>query len=135
MSATAATPQHTPETVVEAFSRGDCWALALALADRFQHLTPCVVGQENGGLGWIHMLVRDDRDPSGETYVDVLGQHTLNEVIDYWDAFPDWEEIIPLGRADTTRETSDLPRYYPDVPVEAGIAHIVTAGWQPPPHH
>lgn len=122
-----------PRTMEDVFTRGDCWALAIALADRYNDLTVCVLGEEvdDHEFGWIHMLVRDDRDPAGNTLVDIRGARTLHQVLDEWDDWPDWEDVYPLDAEATEYAVRGLSRRYPDVAVEAGIAHLLASGWTP----
>lgn len=139
-------PDTYADTLKEAFSNGDCWALALALGDRHEDLTVCVVGEysEDGteedahtdddlDIDWVHMLVRDDRDPDLRTYVDILGEHTTDEVLDDWDWHPDWEEIIPLDPDTATDHAPPRDRFYPEVTVDEAIALMTAEGWAPPP--
>lgn len=40
---------HTPEEIVNAYSDGDCWALAQALEERYESMTLVVLGNEDDG--------------------------------------------------------------------------------------
>lgn len=123
------------DRVEEAFANGDCWALALALADVYQDLTVCILTSEDpDALDWIHMLVRDDRDPTGDTYVDVFGVQTASEVVDRWDHILEWEEIAPIEGPALDEAVRGTSRYWPEVHLREGIARILTTGWQPPPY-
>lgn len=120
------TPDDSQD-IIDAFTCGDCWALAYALADRYQGLTPHVLADDYGT--WCHMLVQDARDG---TYVDILGAQTFDDVQAAWECDPDWDRI---SRADTLSNTGprSLERTFPEVTTDDGIAHLLANGWAPPP--
>lgn len=126
----------TEEEVIEdAFSNYDCWALALALFDRYEHLTLWALSMESddGSLGWVHMLVRDERDATGGTFVDITGPKATNDLLLDWDWNPDWEDLDPMSQEEVRLVREEQPRLRPDVSVDTGIAHIIAKGWTPPP--
>lgn len=133
--------QTHAERVVAVFTRADCWALALALTERYQNLTLAVLGMEDipedpEDILWCHMLVRDDRDPSGDTYVDVLGAHTFAEIDEQWEEHsPDfWDFLYPLEtREEITAHVGHRERLCPEVTLDEGIDQILATGWTPPP--
>lgn len=118
------------EDIVAAFSQADCWVLARALEERYKSLTVCVLGSEDEGNGfWVHQLVRDDRDPSHDTYVDIFGQQTADEVLQRWEGDPDWDLLAPI----TSTALPPNPRRFPQVSVDLAIQHVIGTGWRPPP--
>ena len=128
--------QTHAERVVAVFTRADCWALALELAERYEDLTIVILGTENVDDGvWCHMLVRDDRDPNRDTFVDVLGTHTFEEIQEQWDEFDldEWDGIYPLDKDEVDAARRTLQRYCPEITVDEGIDQILATGWTPPP--
>lgn len=120
---------HADEFIV-AFSQADCWVLARALEERYESLTVCVLGSEDEGNDfWVHQLVRDDRDPRHDTFVDIFGQQTADEVLQRWEHDPDWDLLAPI----TPTALPPNPRQFPQVSVGAAIEHLIRTGWQPPP--
>lgn len=118
---------YSPDELVSAFTEGDCWTLAYALADRYEGLVPHVLVGEDGY--WCHMLVEDTRDG---TYVDIMGVQTSDQVNETWDSHEEWDEITDATLV-IDPPLTDTDRLYRDVPVQAGIEHIIASGWTPPP--
>lgn len=126
----------TEEDMIEdAFSNADCWALALALHDKYEHLTLWALSgeDEDGEEGWVHMLVRDERDTTGDTFVDIFGPHAEDDLMLDWDWNPDWESLDPMSDTEVRIVREQQPRLRPHVTVDTGIAHIIAQGWEPPP--
>ena len=121
---------HTDEYTREAFTCGDCWALALELKARFPHLTVCTLidpywDEDNDPeaydfMQWTHAVVLD-KDTG--TYYDVLGAHRPEDNFPDWEMF-DWTEIydIPDEALDEYfKEEKEYGRLYEDVPLSEGV--------------
>lgn len=111
--------------VIEAYTCGDCWVLALELKARFPHLTVCtLVDPYHGGeqdsydhMNWEHAVVLDK---STGIFYDVNGAHRPEDNFPHWDMF-DWEEIYEIPDEDITEYFSDQTRLYPEVSVDEGV--------------
>lgn len=118
------------EHVVEAFTCGDCWALALLLVETYQDLVLCVLANHDEeyeeSIDWHHAFVKDTR--TGK-YVDVEGEHTFDELDRTW-SWTNWEMLLEDPPRSIFLE--ELPRHYPEVPIEAGITRMIAHGWRPP---
>jgi len=116
---------YTDGQIIDAFTAGDCWALALELKARFPHLTVCTLvdpywaGEDDtyDYMQWCHALVYDKNTG---TYYDANGAQTFKDVQDNWDGY-DWEEIYEIPDEDLGTYFSDQERYYPEVPVSEGV--------------
>lgn len=110
------------DTIRDAFTTSDCWALTTALCHHYPHLRPHVLGGSDGG--WVHALAYE---PSTGLYVDVDGAHTFEEVQTAWENHPEWDEM----REATAADFAGLTRRAPHVSTDAGIAAALAAGWTP----
>lgn len=83
---------YTDEQIIDEFTCGGCWALALELKARLPHLTVCTLidpywaGEDDPEvydfMQWTHVVVFDK---TTGMYFDAYGKH------DPKDNFPDWE--------------------------------------------
>ena len=105
--------------VIEAFTCGDCWALALELKARFPHLTVCTLidpywaGEDDPEvydfMQWSHVVVLDK---TTGIYYDVLGKHDPAHGFPDWEMF-EWEEIYEIPDEDLDEYFSDQWDSYP----------------------
>ena len=98
------------EAMQERYSNGHCWMLAYAL-NEISGWPIMVVAEINlTGIGWVHML---NQRPDG-MFVDILGEHTLDEVWDDWDDLLDDDidvhDIIEILRDDFQERSYEDPK-------------------------
>lgn len=121
------------EQIEEAFSNGDCWWLAQALATRYDGLTVHVLSLEDecddeDRGAWVHAFVKDAR--SG-MYVDILGAHTERDLLLDWDWCSDWDSITEVN-ADTLATWGTMTRRFEGVTLDHALPVLAAHGWQPP---
>ena len=122
---------HADMRTIEAFTYGDCWALALELKARFPHLTVCTLidphwaGEDDPEIydfmQWSHVVVLDK---STGIYYDVRGSHTAESKFPEWEEF-EWTDIYEIPDEDLDEyfaDSWDAGRYFPEVPLEHGVA-------------
>lgn len=114
----------TPTAVRDTFTNFDCWALGLALCQRYPHLR--LRALTGPGQSWVHVLTYE---PSTDLFVDVTGAHTFAEVLAAWDDEPYWDAISEVE----PERFAGLARTIPEVSTEDGIAAALAAGWTPRP--
>lgn len=113
------------EYVIEAFTCGDCWALALELKSRFPHLTVCTLidpfwagdDESYDHMHWEHAVVLDKNT---DTFYDVTGAHRQEDNFPDWEIF-DWEDIYEIPDEDITDYFSGQTRLYPEVSLDEGV--------------
>ena len=99
-------------TVLDAFTCFDCWALALALRERYPHLR--LAALTGPGASWVHALAYE---PTTDLYIDVTGPHTAEDVQAAWDDEPDWDELREIP----AYELHGLTRLAPEISTDDGI--------------
>ncbi|OBA50685.1 MULTISPECIES: hypothetical protein [Kocuria] len=111
-------------TTTNAFTCFDCWALALALCERYPHLRLHALTGPHGL--WVHALAYK---PSTDLYVDVAGAHTRDDVQAFWEDNPEWDDLREIP----AEKFAGMDRQAPHVSTEEGITAALAAGWTPRP--
>lgn len=121
---------RTDEQIIEAFTYGDCWALALELKARFPHLTVCALvdpywsGEDDtyDYTQWEHAVVLDRNT---DTFYDVNGNHCADDNFPFWEEF-DWEDIYEIPDEDIEEYFAGQERRYPEVSIDDGVRLALT---------
>ena len=87
-----------PERVIEAYTYGDCWALALAI-HKITDLTLVTVANKGTPEQWSHVAVRYGL----KHVIDIEGVHRVDYWLERWDGYT-WGPGAPID-VDTTPQT------------------------------
>ena len=92
VSASSVIPRMTREEQVKFdFISSECWVLAKHLHEQNpERYRIAMLGDEGGG--WVHAFVKDTSRE--DTYIDIEGEHSTDDMLIGWDWNPDWDEII-----------------------------------------
>lgn len=126
------------DPVIEAFTEGDCWHLAMhmskisgwriAFVGEHGVICGCLNCDGNDIPMWTHAFVVNE---DGTRWADVTGEHDISTVPilqyggDCWDYIDRPAHLF----------FADQERYYEDTHVAEGVAYAVDAGWTGAPSH
>lgn len=95
--------------VIEAFTEGDCWALALSV-NKLTNWPLIFITEGAEAEDWLHVLVKM---PNGK-WLDIHGANTPKQVRKYWKS-ENWAEVGNRVTAELLIESADLRgRWYTD---------------------
>lgn len=110
---------YTDMQIIEEFTTGGCWALALELKARMPHLTVCTLidpywaGEDDPEvydfMQWSHVVVFDK---STGMYYDAFGKHDPKDNFPDWEMFT-WAEIYEIPDDELDEYFSDEVDSYP----------------------
>lgn len=86
----------------EDFSSSECWVLAKHLHEQNPERYKIAMLDDGEG-GWIHAFVKDT---ANDTYIDIDGEQTTDELMMNWDWNPEWTEIVD---GDVSEFDGDVP--------------------------
>lgn len=121
----------TDSDIIEAFTEGDCWALAIELKRLFPHFTVCTLidpywytdGVENEEdfdyMEWYHAAVYDS---TRNVYYDINGM--ITDPHRDWSEFI-WTDIYHIPDEDITEYFSDQERQFPEVSLDTGVSYVM----------
>lgn len=112
---TIQTPALATESIVEVFTNGDCYSLALALAEQNPTLRVGVLREGNGD--WIHGFAFD---PATNEFIDVTGRQSENDFLDEWE-WAEWDTWTDHSLAEAQDMFQSVTRAHPEVPIEEGL--------------
>ena len=110
---------YTDMHIIEEFTMGGCWALALELKKRMPHLTVCTLidpydvysddEETYDYMNWFHVVVLD---PNTGMYFDAFGKHDPKDNFPDWEMF-EWTEIYEIPDTDLDEYFLDEVHNYP----------------------
>lgn len=111
----APAPAPSTDDIIEAFVNGDCYFLALALAEQNPALQVGLLREENGD--WIHAFAHD---PSSDECIDVTGRSSSNNFTMDWD-WIEWDHFTFHSLAEAQDMFKSVDRYHPSISIEDGL--------------